>query len=914
MPSSWGHPRNRTRIEPGRTGRRGPRTCDLRDGERPWTQPPFSGTLRRVATRFHHTLLARTRLDLGLTQEEAAQSAGIDVRTYRRYESGEVNHPVRGFAVRHPSRRRILQKLEAELGLGEGELLVAESARDAPATQEWEVRYAHALPRARHFVGREGVLAKLRAWRQAPEGGVALLVAVGGAGKTSVAARFLSHMSESPLAGGVFVWSFYEDPRVEAFFEQAVGYFVEGGAVGARCSPGEREPALERALRGGDHVLVLDGMELMQETGAPGLTYGGGGSLSTYGRIEDGALRRLVTRLARGLGRSRCLVTSRIELTDLTHEERGYLCLRLDALSDAEGETLLRSWGIHGQARDLGLLLADVQGHALSVAMIGSYAATFLAGDASRARAIQLGPAAREDPAARRLLDVLGSYAAALSPEERALMARLSLFPSGAEPGVLQAIAEAGGRVAGALAGLSGDSLRTALTRLERLGLVFGSAEGSRVTTHPFVGQYFRSLLEVAPSEIHAVTRAKLAEHLESHRVRPTGKALLDAYEELLAHTRAGGAVEEAWGIYRRSLGGFAQLGLRLGEMTRGARVLRGFLEKEPEQVDRRLSKDTRGRVLYDLGLYSGALGDLAYAARCYRAHNVIMQGEESLAARVVGLRTLAYTERLRGELADALALVTASVELAVAATSPGEVARGLALKASILHDLGEVVHAKEAFEEVHRLGDQPFARRALWEAEHAVDLGELDAARTATVENVATCRALGWEGHAAHGETVLGEIALRKGGADVGQAEAHVRTARKWTASTGEIEMVLRCLLLEAKIALARKDEAAAAHVAEGVALAESGGFQLFFIRFMNLAAQADPTHRPLAKRALAAARSCQEFAWGLADALHHAGVSAATAGDREEAVRLLDEALTVRERLQHPGQKITRGVRAAL
>ena len=866
-----------------------------------------------MTTRFHHTLLAKTRLELGLTQEEAAQAAGVDVRTYRRYESGEVNDPVRGFAVRHPSRRRILQKLEAELGLGEGELLVAESARKAPAKQEWEIRYAHTLPRARHFVGREGVLARLRAWRQAPEGGVALLVAVGGAGKTSVVARFLSQVSESSvaLAGGVFVWSLYEDPRVEAFFEQAVAYFVPGGD---RCSPGGREAALEGALRRGSHLLVLDGMELMQETGAPGLTYGGGGSLSTYGRIEDSSLRRLVTRLARGLGGSRCLVTSRIELTDLTHEDQGYLCLRLDALSDTEGETLLRSWGIHGHARDLTPLLADVQGHALSVAMIGSYAATFLAGDASRARAIQLGSAAREDPAARRLLDVLGSYAEALSPEERALMARLSLFPSGAELGVLEAIAQAGGQVAGALSRLSSDNLRSALTRLERLGLVFGSAEGTRFTTHPFVGQYFRTLLDVAPSEIHAVTRAKLAEHLESHRVRPTGKTLLDAYEELLAHTRAGGAVEEAWGIYRRSLGGFAQLGLRLGEMTRGARVLRGFLEKDPEHVDQRLSIDTRGRILYDLGLYSGALGDLAYAARCYRAHNAIMQGEENLPARVVGLRTLAYTERLRGELADALALVTASVELAAAAGSPGEVVRSLALKGSILHDLGDVVLAKGAFEEVHRMGDQPFARRALWEAEHAVDLGQLDAARTATVENVATCRALGWEGHAAHGETLLGEIAMREQRPDVARAEAHVRAARQWTASTGEIEMVLRCLLLEAKIALARKDEAAAPCIAEGVALAESGGFRLFFVRFVNLAAQADPTQRPLAKAALLAARSCSEFAWGLAEALHQAGLSAASAGDREEAVRLLDEAQAIREKLQHPGREITQNVRDAL
>jgi transcriptional regulator with XRE-family HTH domain/tetratricopeptide (TPR) repeat protein len=864
-----------------------------------------------VATRFHHALLARTRLDLGLTQEEAAEAAGVDVRTYRRYESGEVNDPVRGFAIRHPSRRRILQRLEEELGLGDGELLVEDGARQDVTGSEWPFGYAHRLPLARHFVGREGVLARLRAWFEQPAGGVALVAGVGGAGKTSVVARFLSFVSEQAQSSGLFVWSFYEDPRVEAFFEQAVAYFVPGGE---ECKPGERASALESALRGGRHLIVLDGMELMQETGSPGLTYGGGGSLTTYGRIEDTSLRRLLGRLARGLGSSRCLVTSRIDLTDLTHDDQGFVSLRLSPLSDAEGQALLRSWGIHGDAHELAPLLSRVEGHALSVAMIGSYASTFLAGSASRALDIDLGSAAREDPAARRLLDVLGSYAKALSAEERDLMARLSLFPSGADMRVLAAIARAGGGVAEALTAKSEEQLRSALRRLERLGLVFGSADGARYTTHPFIGQYFRSLLRVDPAEIHAVTRATLADQLESHRVRPTGKALLDAYEDLLTHTRAAGALEEAWAIYRRSMGGFAQLGLRLGEMTRGARVLRGFLSTGPEAVDPRLSIDTRGRVLYDLGLYTGALGDLSYAARCYRTHNEVMHGEANLPARVVGLRTLAYTERLQGELRDALALATASTDLAAVAELPGEVARSLALKASILHDTGQVTLAREAFDEVRRMGDEPFARRALWEAEHRAELGQLDLARTATERNLETCRSLGWEGHVAHAETLLGEIALREEPPDIARAEAHARAARRWTASTGEIEMTLRTLLVEARIGVARRDEEAERRIAEGAALAQSGGFSLFFVRFLNLRADHVAHRREHAEQALSAARARPTFAWGLADALHLAGVSAAAAGDRHEAALLLDEALALRTRIEHPGRELTRRRRATL
>ena len=57
----------------------------------------------------------------------------------------------------------------------------------------------------------------------------------------------------------------------------------------------------------------------------------------------------------------------------------------------------------------------------------------------------------------------------------------------------------------------------------------------------------------------------------------------------------------------------------------------------------------------------------------------------------------------------------------------------------------------------------------------------------------------------------------------------------------------------------------------------------------------------------ALTAARACPTFAWGLMDALHHAAVSAAAAGDHEESVRLRTEALGVRERLKQLAWSIT-------
>jgi transcriptional regulator with XRE-family HTH domain len=668
-----------------------------------------------VPTFFNHALLARARLDLGLTQDDAAAAAGIDARTYRRYESGEVNDPERGFAVRHPSRRRILQRLAAELGLAEDDLLVPASApvpAPAPDPPGHLARHAHPLPRARHFVGRDAVLALLRAWfsGEGASHAVIALVALGGAGKTSVVERFLADAGDGPHPGGVFVWSFYDDPRVEAFLDQALAYFAPGRAA----QPGERLPALTGALRGGAHLLVLDGLEIVQGTGADG---------GTFGHVEDASLRRLLASAARGLVRVLC--TSRLPLTDLAAwEGDGLLTLCLDALTEAEGLELLARWGlvVAGAAPDLASLCSRVGGHALSVAMIGSYAGAFLGGDASRARAIALEPAARDDLAARRLLGVLSAYARALPAPDRDLLARLALFPAGAPLDVLEALAGAGGGVAGALAGLDREAIARRLAALSRLGLVHAARGGERFAVHPFLAEYFGSLLGVPPEQVHAATRATIAARLDAHRAGATETTLLDAYEELLVHTRAAGHVDEAWAIYQRSMGGFGHLGLRLGEMGRGLRVVRGFAEDgDPTRIAPTLPALLRARAAYDLGLYAGARGDLQLALRSYRAHNALVREAGSLEGLATGLRTLAYTQRLTGDLAGALLVAGTAIEVSQGTGALAAVVRAVALRASILHDLGRVTEAAAGFAEVRHLGDEPFARRGLWEAEHGL-------------------------------------------------------------------------------------------------------------------------------------------------------------------------------------------------
>ncbi len=164
-------------------------------------------------------LLRRVRVELGLTQEQAAERLGITARSYRRYESGAVNDPRAGFVVRHANRGRVLDRICAEFGLNEEALL-----REPASASKWRPRRVHPLPHARHFVGRETLQRELAAWlANASPVRVTALVAIGGTGKTTLLERVLEDVEAGER--GVFVWSFYEDPRVDAFVREASAYF-----------------------------------------------------------------------------------------------------------------------------------------------------------------------------------------------------------------------------------------------------------------------------------------------------------------------------------------------------------------------------------------------------------------------------------------------------------------------------------------------------------------------------------------------------------------------------------------------------------------------------------------------------------------------------------------------------------------
>lgn len=302
----------------------------------------------------------------------------------------------------------------------------AAGTRGRPQRRSWEPRVEHPLQPAPHFRGREAQLAMLKGWWNDPASPdrVVSLVAIGGTGKTALTAQLLREVLGQQRAAGTLVWSFYESPDTSVFLREACLYFTgEAGEAGGRL---ER---LKATLRdSAPHLLVLDGLERVQAEG-------GGGR--ARGELEDPTLRQLLRSIATGLGRARALITSRFPVADLeSWRGAGYRAERLDDLDAAAARAVLRAWRVQGDDARLDELAKSVGLHALSVSVLGSYLANFAGGDPARAPRLNLEDASVENPEAARLLRLLQHYAKSLSPEERHLMARLSMFPRGGRGGI----------------------------------------------------------------------------------------------------------------------------------------------------------------------------------------------------------------------------------------------------------------------------------------------------------------------------------------------------------------------------------------------------------------------------------------------------------------------------------------------
>ena len=786
-------------------------------------------------------------------------------------------------------------------------------AAHEPPTRE--LRVVHPLQPAQHFSGRRALLARLRDWWRDPASPdrVVALVAHGGAGKTALAEQLLRTVRADYEAGharaSALVWSFYEDPKTEAFLEAAEELFCESAEGGA----GGRLQRLERALSAGaPHLLVIDGLERVQSEASPG---------RARGELEDASARNLLRSIAAGLGRTRALITSRFRLPDLDDwSGAGFRSEPLDDLDREAAVGLLRAYGVVGDEAELADLAESVGRHALTLSVMGGFLRDFHGGDPSGLPSLDLDDAVADDPKAAKLHRLLQGYAKHLPEQERDLLVRLSTFPRGVSAEILGHVVDAGGEVAGTLIGCDGSGLAKLAERLVTRGLVFAyEVDDLRTwTAHPFLRDWFRNLLGVPTERVHEVVRSQLAPSLEARpSSHPTDREMLDRYEGLIECSLLAGHVAEAYELYYYGLGRFSHLAKRLGEYERALRILKAFaIDRDPNRLRPGLSDRRQAILLNQWELFATELGELELAARVGELELEFWNRLEGAEQQARSLRNSANCRLALGDFRTAYTLASEAISRAEVAGDKVGQKYSHAFVGAALHGLGEEAASADHFARATELeGDRLYELRGIQEATRLLHLGDRAAAREHTASNLEQCLAGGWQDAQARAQALLALCELPD---DPAAARDCLTALRGFVEGSGHMELTLRSHRAAAELARTTGDHPGAISEAEtGLRLAERCGYGAFAIELRISLAQ---THLQRSEPRLAlryaraaldasTAEACQ-YAWGEADAAHLCAVAHRALNEPDLVERRARQALDVRERIGHPLVDETRGL----
>jgi predicted ATPase/DNA-binding CsgD family transcriptional regulator/DNA-binding XRE family transcriptional regulator len=328
--------------------------------------------------------IQQLRTSLGLSQEQLARQLGVSFATVNRWEAGRTHM----------------------------------SARASRALAEFEARAAAdtsqptGLPVARSsFIGRERELTELTELLASAR--LISLVGPGGAGKTRLAIEAIRRLD--PLAPVVFIP--LEPVRQAQSLIPAVA-----SRLGVRDQPGvAAEQSVAAALAQVPRLVVLDGAEHLRD-----------------------AVAGLASTLLAAVEQLRVVVTSRVVLG-----VPGEVCWTVPPLdcpsaaagvSDIAASDAVRLFIARAHARMPGFASADVAPHAiaelcrrldglpLAIELIAGWVGTLSVKEILTERAVLLDAEPGDGPRGRRLVDVVRTSHALLTPAQQRLLPTLSVF------------------------------------------------------------------------------------------------------------------------------------------------------------------------------------------------------------------------------------------------------------------------------------------------------------------------------------------------------------------------------------------------------------------------------------------------------------------------------------------------------
>jgi len=705
------------------------------------------------------------------------------------------------------------------------------------------------------------------------------LIGFGGEGKSSLARRWVDCLlaDESlPQPDGVFWWGFYERRNVDEFFEAALNYMSGGGIDPKKIPSSNMKAQIIAAMLGkGRYLFVLDGLEVLQHQDG-----------DLYGSLQSFDLKAFLEFFADPEHDSFCLVTSRAPLMDL-EEYTTYLHRDVDRLSPQDGRELLRKLDIQGKDEELDRVVADWDGHALTLSLIASYLRDHHGGDLNRINDIP--PPTANEPKYDRVKRILSRYDEHLTTSEKAFLELFSVFrrPISEEAfdRVFRARAEdrrEENPINASIAEFNDSQFRAVVERLLSYRILRREIDSGLYTVHPLVRAHYSELL--TSEEAKKAHRLAKDYYLAEAQEMPDSPSLeqLSPLIEAVHHACQHGNYDEAFGIHLKQIsrGTNFYIEKKLSSWETELEIMKEFFTKgdihgEP-QVTRTKAK---GWILNEIGLSLDYTGQSDLAMEFFQRTLRTCDSQDWTNA-CTAYQNLSDNYSLQGLLHQSADAADDAIKHARRAQNKAYEGDSLAFKARILHLLGETLEAGKAFREAEELekDNDPtvlylYCLTGIYHADYLNRMDDIDYAFMVTETNLQICEANRLPNDISRCHRVLGDIYVNFGKQH--EVAKHYHEALDIARSISNKQLFMEALLARGRWEARhlRDPDAAFSDLNEALEYARAGGYRLYEadIRVALAWAHLTAGNKRSAKEEAEYARQMSEemsYHWGKVDA----------------------------------------------
>ncbi len=748
------------------------------------------------------------------------------------------------------------------------------------------------------WTGRDHLLARITEDWNDPTKHVTGLIGFGGEGKSSLARKWVDTLltgdslspfsekkgepsslrsegaSHGPGIGvdGVFWWGFYENRSVDEFLEAALNY-MSGGLIDPPKvqSSNLRAQIIGAMLDAGRYLFVLDGLEALQHQEG-----------DQYGLLQSNDLRDLLTFFARPDNQSFCLITSRAPLLDLM-DYTTYTHRDVDRLSEEDGRALLRRLGVQGTDNELNKVVADWDGHALTLSILAAYLAERFDGDIKHLSDIPAPTA--DEPRYERVHRVLRRYDEHLSKDEREFLKLFSVFRLPVQESAFEKVFEP------LLKSLNNDPLLKLVSRLANYRLIRHDEHEKSYTTHPLIRNHYFTLFTQDNLSQEKAANEQIKEYYLSIAGDTPEFPTLDDLKpliEVVHYACLAEAYDEARHVFWHRI---CQAERRvvihqLGALETELNLISEFfpsndISKEPAGSNQNFKRF----LINEIGVCLMRLGRLREAVPFYeRAVESVIEAQDWRNASI-GYGNLAELHASLGALEASAEAARQARDLARRAENKRNENKSFARLGLAYSLVGSLDEADKNFKEAEKLEQQIdatssylYGAQGVWHADHMIRTKNLTYARDIAESNIKVCESNHWAFLISSCHRILGDMDFGSGNHEF--ARGHYESALEIARSISDLQVLIEALLTRGRFIAKTPEAAETSEVSqafndlnEALGYCVESGYRIYeadvrvALGWANLAISNEQSAKAEAERALQMSNE-MGYHWGKVDA----------------------------------------------